>query len=81
MGSGAELLLKMKNVAGIFALSNHSRSSVHNLELGFQLMSDTQNTFLSFLYRLDYADWKKVVDEFQWAIHPVDSRATRIWFA
>jgi ferredoxin len=81
MGSGAQLLLKMKNVAGIFALSNHSRSSVHNLELGFQLMSDTQNTFLSFLYRLDDADWKKVVDELQWAIHPVDSRATRIWFA
>ena len=44
-------------------------------------MSDTQNTFLSFLYRLDDADWKKVVDELQWAIHPVDSRATRIWFA
>ena len=30
---------------------------------------------------LDDADWKKVVDELQWAIHPVDSRATRIWFA
>jgi ferredoxin len=44
-------------------------------------MSDAQNTFLSFLYRLDDADWKKVVDELQWAIHPVDQRATRIWFA
>jgi len=44
-------------------------------------MSDAQNAFLSFLYQLDDADWKKVVDELQWAIHPVDSRATRIWFA
>src|SRR5262249_45219504 len=44
-------------------------------------MSDSQNAFLSFLYQLDDADWKKVVDELQWAIHPVDSRATRIWFA
>lgn len=44
-------------------------------------MSDTQNAFLSFLYRLDDAAWKKVVDELQWAIHPVDQRATRIWFA
>src|SRR4030095_15081428 len=44
-------------------------------------MSDPQNAFLSFLYQLDDADWKKVVDELQWAIHPVDSRATRIWFA
>ena len=44
-------------------------------------MSDAQNAFLSYLYQLDDADWKKVVDELQWAIHPVDSRATRIWFA
>jgi ferredoxin len=44
-------------------------------------MSDTQSSFLSFLYRLDDAAWKKIVDELQWAIHPVDSRATRIWFA
>src|SRR5262245_63548477 len=48
---------------------------------GSQSMSDSQNAFLSFLYRLDDADWKKVVDELQWAIHPVDQRATRIWFA
>ncbi|HEV2666028.1 MAG TPA: hypothetical protein VG324_14005 [Blastocatellia bacterium] len=44
-------------------------------------MSDAQNAFLSLLYRLDDADWKKLVDELQWAIHPVDQRATRIWFA
>jgi len=44
-------------------------------------MSDTQNAFLSFLYQRDDADWKKVVNELQWAIHPVDQRATRIWFA
>src|SRR6266542_695645 len=31
--SGVELLLKMKNVAAIFAISNYSRSSVHNLEI------------------------------------------------
>src|SRR5215467_4324212 len=44
-------------------------------------MSDTQSAFLSFLAQRDDADWKKVVDELQWAIHPVDQRATRIWFA
>lgn len=44
-------------------------------------MSDAQNSFLSSLYRLDDADWKKVIDELQQAIHPVDQRATRIWFA
>src|SRR5215510_8258180 len=44
-------------------------------------MSDTLNAFLSFLYQHDDAAWKKVVNELQWAIHPVDQRATRIWFA
>ncbi|MGH9754122.1 MAG: 2Fe-2S iron-sulfur cluster-binding protein [Blastocatellia bacterium] len=44
-------------------------------------MSDAQNTFLSFLDQLDDAAWKKVIDELQWTIHPVDQRATRIWFA
>src|SRR5215468_119488 len=44
-------------------------------------MSDAQNAFLSLLYQLNDADWKKVVDELQGAIHPVDQRATRIWFA
>lgn len=44
-------------------------------------MSDAQNSFLSLLYRLDDAAWKQVVDELQCAIHPVDQRATRIWFA
>src|SRR5690349_21526360 len=44
-------------------------------------MSEAQNAFLSFLYQLDDAAWKKVVDELQPAIHPVDQRATRIWFA
>jgi hypothetical protein len=44
-------------------------------------MSDIQNAFLSFLSQHDDADWKKVVNELQWAIHPVDQRATRIWFA
>jgi ferredoxin len=44
-------------------------------------MSDTQNAFLSFLHRLDDAAWKRVVDELQRTIHPIDQRATRIWFA
>src|SRR5215467_13000232 len=44
-------------------------------------MSDTQSAFLSFLAQRDDADWKKIVNELQWAIHPVDQRATRIWFA
>src|SRR5262245_42303304 len=44
-------------------------------------MSEAQNAFLSFLYQLDDAAWKKVFDELQTAIHPVDRRATRIWFA
>jgi ferredoxin len=44
-------------------------------------MSEAQNAFLSFLYQLDDAAWKKIVDELQPAIHPVDQRATRIWFA
>ena len=44
-------------------------------------MAESQNAFLSFLYQLDDAAWKKVVDELQPAIHPVDQRATRIWFA
>src|SRR5688572_22600219 len=44
-------------------------------------MSEAQNAFLSFLYQLDDAAWKKVVDELQTAIHPVDQRATRVWFA
>ncbi|HEU0183854.1 MAG TPA: hypothetical protein VFS27_00965 [Blastocatellia bacterium] len=44
-------------------------------------MSEAQNAFLSFLYQLDDVAWKKVVDELQPAIHPVDRRATRIWFA
>src|SRR4029434_2450295 len=44
-------------------------------------MSDLQNAFLSFLYQHDDAAWKKVVNELQWAIHPVDQRATLIWFA
>jgi ferredoxin len=44
-------------------------------------MSDAQNAFLSFLNRHDDAAWKKIIDELQWTIHPVDQRATRIWFA
>jgi ferredoxin len=44
-------------------------------------MSDAQNAFLSLLAQHDDADWAKIVDELQWAIHPVDQRATRIWFA
>lgn len=44
-------------------------------------MSEAQNAFLSFLYQLDDAAWRKVVDELQPAIHHVDRRATRIWFA
>ncbi len=44
-------------------------------------MSDIQNAFLSFLARRGDADWAKVVNELQRAIHPVDQRATRIWFA
>src|SRR5215831_366511 len=44
-------------------------------------MSDTQNAFLSFLDQRDDADWTKIINELQWAIHPVDQRATRIWFA
>jgi ferredoxin len=44
-------------------------------------MSDVQNAFLSFLSQRDDADWKKVVNDLQWAIHPVDQRATRVWFA
>jgi ferredoxin len=44
-------------------------------------MSNTRNAFLSFLDQFDDADWAKVVNELQWAIHPVDQRATRIWFA
>ncbi len=44
-------------------------------------MSDSQNAFLSFLDQRDDADWKKVVNELEGAIHPVDQRATRLWFA
>ncbi|MGH9832856.1 MAG: hypothetical protein ACREBD_18655 [Blastocatellia bacterium] len=44
-------------------------------------MSDIQNAFLSSLAQRDDADWAKVVNELQWAAHPVDQRATRIWFA
>src|SRR5262245_23784659 len=44
-------------------------------------MSIIQNAFLSFLNQHDDADWTKIVNELQWAIHPVDQRATRIWFA
>ena len=68
MGSGAELLLKMKNVAGIFAsqplkFRSQSNCRVHNLGIRISTdFPDHQNTFLSLLYRLDDADWKKVVD-------------------
>src|SRR5215468_10463638 len=44
-------------------------------------MSNSQNAFLSFLDQRDDADWKKVVNELQWAIHPVDQRGARVWFA
>jgi ferredoxin len=44
-------------------------------------MPDIQNAFQSFLYQYDDAAWKKVVNELQREIHPVDQRATRVWFA
>src|SRR5262249_55866220 len=44
-------------------------------------MSDSQNAFLSFLDQRDDADWKKIVNELQSAIHLVERRATPVWFA
>ena len=44
-------------------------------------MPDIQNAFLPFLFQHDDAAWNKVVNELQLAIHPVDQRATRVWFA
>lgn len=44
-------------------------------------MADSANQLISYLSKLDDADWVKFVAELQPAIHPVDQKATQIWFA
>ncbi len=44
-------------------------------------MTDQQNQLEVSLNKLDDAAWAKLVAELQPGIHPVDQKATRIWFA
>ena len=44
-------------------------------------MADPENQLVSYLKKMDDAAWAKLVAELQPAIHPVDQKATRIWFA
>ncbi|HKX28862.1 MAG TPA: hypothetical protein VJ302_14285 [Blastocatellia bacterium] len=44
-------------------------------------MPDNGNLFCSFLSQHDDSSWTQVIDELAPAIHQVDRRATRIWFA
>lgn len=44
-------------------------------------MADHQNQLERYLNEYDDSAWAKVVEELQPAIHPVDQKATRIWFA
>lgn len=44
-------------------------------------MADLENQLVSHLKKMDDAAWAKIVAELQPAIHPVDQKATRIWFA
>lgn len=44
-------------------------------------MADQQNQLELSLSQFDDAAWAKIVAELQPTIHPVDQRATRIWFA
>lgn len=44
-------------------------------------MADSANQLASYLNKLDDSAWAKFVAELQPAIHPVDQKATRIWFA
>jgi ferredoxin len=44
-------------------------------------MAYSANQLISYLNKLDDAAWAKVAAELQGAIHPVDQKATRIWFA
>lgn len=44
-------------------------------------MTDSASQLAGYLNKLDDAAWAKFVAELQPAIHPVDQKATRIWFA
>jgi len=44
-------------------------------------MSDHQNQLEVYLNAQEDSAWANVIDELQPAIHPVDQKATRIWFA
>lgn len=44
-------------------------------------MAGHQNQFEQYLNQQDDASWAKIIAELQPAIHPVDQKATRIWFA
>ena len=44
-------------------------------------MADHQSLFEAYLNQHDDAAWEQVIDQVWSAIHPVDQRATRIWFA
>jgi len=44
-------------------------------------MADHQNQLERYLNEYDDSDWAKVLEGLQPAIHPVDQKATRIWFA
>lgn len=44
-------------------------------------MSNNETPFYSYLSQINDADWAKIIDELSPTIHPVDRRATRIWFA
>ena len=71
----------MSDAAVIFKRSNHIQYFDHNLKARNLTVSDAQHALFSLLERLDDADWRKLVNELQMAIHPVDQRATYIWFA
>src|SRR5215510_13162494 len=71
----------MLAAAVIFKRSVHIHYFDHNLKARNSTVSDTQQALLSLLERLDDADWRKLVNELQLAIHLVDQRATYIWFA
>jgi hypothetical protein len=44
-------------------------------------MATNENAFQPYLDRHDDAAWTAVLDRLEPAIHAVDARATRIWFA
>src|SRR5215510_5555465 len=81
VGPGVEKLLKILDDAVIFTRSNHIQYFDQNLKARNSTVSDAQNALFSLMDRLDDAEWRNLVNELKSAIHPVDQRATYIWFA